>query len=532
MAFRTAVSARSRPTHSLARLSRRPNLETMESRLAPAAIVGSVFFDANGNGIRETTEPGMAGVTVYLDLNANGKFDSGPGGDVATKTNLDGKYILTTTATGTYDVLQVVPPNFTQSTNNPTSVTIGNAPPTTLIPGPVFGNKLPPPPPPTGGVIHGAVFNDANGDGIRQTTEPGQGGVFVFLDLNGDGKYTPGPTVGTPGEPYTISGPSGGYEFHVSKDGTYSVLEVVPQGFTMTTAAPTPVTVAGGALVAGPDFGNHLIPPPPPTGGVIHGVVFVDVNGDGIRQTTEPGMPGVFVFVDLNGDGKYTPGPTAGTPGEPYTISGPSGGYEFHLGKDGTYSVLEIVPPNFTMTTAAPAPVTVAGGASVAGPDFGNHPNPPPPPPQIGYIAGRVFLDANSNGKLDAGEHGMFGVRVYDDANGNGKYDTGERFTYSAKNGRYGLVLPAGQHSIQEVVPAGYMQTAGPGTITIVAGQGLVDQNIGNATTAPLALISGGNVAAYGGVIFAGIDIDTPFQTGILNGNNNLPYLGGVLVDA
>src|SRR6185369_6194686 len=193
-------------------------------------------------------------------------------------------------------------------------------------------------------------------------------------------KYTPGQTTGTPGEPYSISGLNGGYEFHLGKDGTYSVLERVPQGFTMTTAAPAPVVLAGGASVAGPDFGNHPIPPPPPAGGVIHGAVFVDIDGDGIRQTTEPGQGGVFVFVDLDGDGKYTPGQTAGTPGEPYSISGLNGGYEFHLGKDGTYSVLEKVPTGFTMTTAAPAPVVLAGGASVAGPDFGNHPNPPPPP--------------------------------------------------------------------------------------------------------------------------------------------------------
>jgi uncharacterized protein (DUF2141 family) len=265
---------------------------------------------------------------------------------------------------------------------------------------------------------------------------------------------------------------------------------------------------------------------------VIHGNVFVDVNGDGIHQTTEPGMPGVFVFVDLNGDGKYTPGPTAGTPGEPYATSGPNGNYEFHLANDGTYSVLEVVPPNFTMTTAAPVPVVLAGGANVAGPEFGNHPNNPPPP-QVGYITGQVFLDANSNGKLDTNEHGMFGVRVYDDANGNGKYDVGERFTFSAKNGRYGLVLPAGQHSIQEVVPNGYTQTAGPGTVTIVAGQGLVDQDIGNASNAPFAPLGGvyvGSIANSGSIVFAGISVETPFQTGPLN-NNNSPFPGGVLVD-
>jgi serine-aspartate repeat-containing protein C/D/E len=536
MSFRLAPRSRSHVASGLSRLSRRPYLESMESRLAPAAIVGSVFFDANGDGIRETTEPGMSGVTVYLDLNANGKFDAGPGGDVSTKTGVDGRYVLTTTAVGTFDVLQVVPPGFTQTTNDPTAVTLPGptSPNTTPIPGPTFGNKVSPTPPPTGGVIHGTVFNDLNGDGMRETNEPGQGGVLVFIDVNGDGNFNPGTTANSTGEPFVISAPDGGYEFHVSKDGSYSVLEVVPQGFAMTTPAPTPVTVAGGASVAGPLFGNQLIPPPPPpTGGVIHGTVFVDINGDGMRETNEPGQAGVLVFIDVNGDGKYTPGPTPTSPGEPSVISGPDGGYTFHVGKDGSYSVLEVVPPGFTMTTAAPAPVTVAGGATVAGPDFGNHPNPlPPPPPPIGYITGEVFLDANSNGNLDPNEHGMGGIRVYDDANGNGKFDAGERYTISGKTGRYALVLPAGSHSIQEVVPAGFTQTSGPGTVTIVAGQGLVGQNIGNAPgPTPFGPLTWSPFSGYGDVAL-GVGVD-----GMANGSpgpstnvGTIQFLGGVLI--
>jgi uncharacterized protein (DUF2141 family) len=490
----------------------------MEDRLAPAAIVGSVFLDINGNGTQDTGEPGMPGVTVYLDLNGNGKFDPGPGGDVATISGFDGKYVLPTNAVGTFNVLEVVPTNFTQTTNNPTSVTLPATPPTTVIPGPVFGNQFVPPTPTTGGVIHGNVFNDLNGDGIRETNEPGQAGVFVFLDLNGDGKFNP-PTPTSPGEPFTLSGPNGGYEFHVAKDGTYSVLENVPPGFTMTTPAPTPVSVAGGAVVAGPDFGNHMLPPPPPTGGVIHGTVFVDINGDGVRQTNEPGQFGVFVFLDLNGDGKFNP-PTPTSPGEPFTISGPNGGYEFHVSKDGTYSVLENPPFGFTMTTPAPTPVAVAGGAVVAGPDFGNHPNPPPTP-TLGYITGRVFLDANSNGKLDPNEHGMPGVRVYDDANGNGKFDTGEKYTFSTFTGRYLLILPAGPHSIQEVVPTGFTQTVGPGNVTIVAGQGLLDQNIGNAMTMGPQIGSG--FSDYGPTGSADDGVPSGQST------NNITFLGGVI---
>lgn len=493
MKFRFGWKSASPKSNPTAKLRRRPGLELIENRLAPAAIVGGVFNDVNGDGIHQSAEPGMVGVPVFLDLNGNGKFDPSPAagtvGEPVVPTGIDGRYLLLTNAVGTFDVLQIVPPNFTQTTNNSTKVTLpptvppGNIP----IPGPTFGNHLNPPPPPTGGVIHGVVFVDASGDGIQQSTEGGQPGVVVFIDANGDGKLTPS-TTSTPGEPFTLSGPNGGYEFHVAKDGSYSVLEVVPPGFNMTSGTPAAVSVSGGALVVGPAFGNQLIPPPPPTGGTIHGTVFVDMNGDGIRQNTEPGQGGVVVFLDLNGDGKLTPGPNPGTPGEPATMSGPNGEYGFKVANNGTYSVLEVVPPNYTMTTPAPAPVTVAGGTNVAGPNFGNKVNVPPPPPiQFGFITGRVFLDANSNGKLDTGEHGMHGVRVYDDANSNGKFDAGERFAFSNFYGRYALGLTAGTHTVLEVVPGGFTQTAGPGTVTIVAGQGLFNQNIGNAPILPPA---------------------------------------------
>src|SRR5205814_1145052 len=139
------------------------------------------------------------------------------------------------------------------------------------------------------------------------TTEPGMPGVIVFIDLNGDGHFNP-PTPTTPGEPATLSGFSGGYELRVPVDGDFQVLEVVPPGFMMTTPVPGKVTVSGGAVVTGPSFGNQRTTPA--QGGIIHGVVFLDQDGDGSQQSTEPGMPGVLVFADLNGDGKFNPATT------------------------------------------------------------------------------------------------------------------------------------------------------------------------------------------------------------------------------
>jgi hypothetical protein len=53
--------------------------ELLEERtlLAIDSIAGVVWNDADGNGVRDAGEPGLAGQTVYIDLNRNGIFDSG-----------------------------------------------------------------------------------------------------------------------------------------------------------------------------------------------------------------------------------------------------------------------------------------------------------------------------------------------------------------------------------------------------------------------------------------------------------------------
>jgi hypothetical protein len=41
------------------------------------SISGTKYEDINGNGVRDTGEPGMCGRTVFIDLNGNGLLDSG-----------------------------------------------------------------------------------------------------------------------------------------------------------------------------------------------------------------------------------------------------------------------------------------------------------------------------------------------------------------------------------------------------------------------------------------------------------------------
>ena len=65
----------------------------------------------------EPGEPGMAGVTVYLDANTNGVRDAG---EASTVSGAGGEFLFTNLAFGTYVVRQVVPAGFAQTypTNN------------------------------------------------------------------------------------------------------------------------------------------------------------------------------------------------------------------------------------------------------------------------------------------------------------------------------------------------------------------------------------------------------------------------------
>src|SRR5262249_23094157 len=54
--------------------------------------------------------------------------------------------------------------------------------------------------------ITGSVFNDLNGDGVRQGGEPGLNNWTLYLDLNKNNSYDPG-------EPTAVSNAQGNYTF-------------------------------------------------------------------------------------------------------------------------------------------------------------------------------------------------------------------------------------------------------------------------------------------------------------------------------
>ena len=84
-----------------------------------------VWDDLDGDGIQEVGEPGIPGITVYLDSNGNGVLD---GGESAVVSDASGAYDITDATAGNYQVrfdLATVPPGFVQTGGNlPTAVTL------------------------------------------------------------------------------------------------------------------------------------------------------------------------------------------------------------------------------------------------------------------------------------------------------------------------------------------------------------------------------------------------------------------------
>jgi hypothetical protein len=88
--------------------TRRPQLTLtrLEDRDVPAVIQGTAFNDANGNGTRDTDEAGIAGITVYLDLNRDYVLNAG---DVSTTTDANGAYSFTGVAPPSAWVQEILP---------------------------------------------------------------------------------------------------------------------------------------------------------------------------------------------------------------------------------------------------------------------------------------------------------------------------------------------------------------------------------------------------------------------------------------
>jgi subtilisin family serine protease len=90
----------------------------------PGFLLGVVFADANGNGVRDSGEVGASNVKVYLDNNNSGVIDAG---DIETVTNEHGAFVFTNVSPGQRIVRMLVVSPMVQTSpagNQPQVITL------------------------------------------------------------------------------------------------------------------------------------------------------------------------------------------------------------------------------------------------------------------------------------------------------------------------------------------------------------------------------------------------------------------------
>ena len=294
------------------------------------SITGIKFYDANGNGVQDEDEPGLPGQEVKLVEN---------GKELATvTTGQDGTYTFSNLVPGTYEV------------DDPILVIV-----TTQIHSVVNVPAVSP------NVISGMKFNDLNGNGVKDTGEPGIANWEIDLVY-----VVPGPAPDILLAQANTDA-SGAYKFINILPGDYEIKELARQGWTATAPTVRSVHIPGSS--SNQNFGNKLATQP--SLGSIFGMKFNDLNGNGAKDGGEAGLPGWTIQLQ-----NATSLVVIST-----TNTGSDGSYAFLNITPANYVVSEVVKSGWTQTKPPAGPggqvyfVTLVAGENKQGIDFGNRNN-------------------------------------------------------------------------------------------------------------------------------------------------------------
>ena len=149
--------------------------------------------------------------------------------------------------------------------------------------------------------ISGAVFRDANGDGVQKPTEVGVANCTVYLDVNNSGSYQWN-------DPSTNSDSNGNYTLTlpIGSGNSTVVIGVLPpsgqRGWQSTNANTISVNVPDDSQesqdLTGTNFGLLQV-------GAVAGTVFNDSNNNGAQDYGESGLSYCLVYYDPTGQGYY-----------------------------------------------------------------------------------------------------------------------------------------------------------------------------------------------------------------------------------
>jgi hypothetical protein len=264
---------------------------------------------------------------------------------------------------------------------------------------------------------------------------------------------------------------------------------------------------------------------------VIYGLVWLDLDRDGVRDANEPGLSGAS--LTLSGAASNT------------VVTAADGTYRFLLTgagaflPTGTYTNTLTPPSGPTWTYTFESPTNTFGVANALLPYDGKLSFPVASTSEtsgswdIGLIfdgaysvGDTVYFDLNANGRQDAGEAGIANVdmRLYYDSNGNGALDAtdflwasqttgadGQYLFQNLANGRYFVVVD------ETDIPSGYRQTADPDQPGMVAfngdGMGVATLNNANLLTVDFGYAPQGT-GVIGDLVYRDLNGNGSYQSG------------------
>jgi hypothetical protein len=337
----------------------------------PVTISGVAYQDANGNGVFDAGEAGMAGVTVSL----SGTDALGQAITATTITAADGTYSFTTDTSG-----NPLPPGIYQVTETPPSGCVAGTTSVGTVNGATDGTVVS-----TGTIgsivltsgqnginynfaelepvtIAGMVYQDLNGNGALDAGEPGFANVTLTLTgTNGQGQSVTATTVTAADGSYTFSTDSNG---NVLLSGTYQITETTPAGYVQVAANVGMVNSTLDGREAAPGQISAIVMAPGQNGSsydfgvsvpaAVSGYVYVDYNRNQVMDSADAGFASATVTL--------TGTDALGNSVSLTTTTDVNGHYIFAGLLSGTYSVI-LTPPGGNYNTEVANVGTVNGSA-------------------------------------------------------------------------------------------------------------------------------------------------------------------------
>ncbi len=416
-----------------------PVRDTITDTLLTGIVTGVVYRDNDGNGVYNPgVDTPLGGIDVVITDAA------GVAHTVTTGAN--GVYSATVPAgSAVVDVDNTdLPPNMilTQGSSDPTTVNVPGGGSATDNTGYV-----------PGGTVTGVVYQDNNADGVFTpgVDTPLSGIDVVITDTFG----IPHTVTTNASGAYTATIPAGGAVVDVNDSD-------LPAGLVLTLGSsdPTSITVPVGGIAS--DNTGYV------RTGQVTGVVYLDVNGDGVYTAgTDTPLSGVEVVV-------------TDTFGIPYTVTTNAAGVYVATVPAGS-AMVDVnnadLPANAALTTGStdPTTVTVPVGGSVRD-DTGYV--------LSGVVTGVVYVDMNDDGIYTAGvDMPLSGVTVVV----TDTFGTPHTVT-TGLNGIYTATVPAGGAVVDvddNDLPSGAVLATGstdPTSVTVTVG-GVTYDNTGYVVT-------------------------------------------------